>query len=149
MSRTKPVVELTQAEAAEELRALAQEISAHDAAYYQEDAPHISDADYDALRQRNGDIERRFPELKRNDSPSERVGAAPVQGFAKVTHNVPMLSLGNAFDADDINDFILRVRKFLTLGEDRELHLTSEPKIDGLSASLRYENGVLARRNAR
>ena len=145
MSRTKPVVELTQAEAAEELRALAQEISAHDAAYYQEDAPHISDADYDALRQRNGDIERRFPELKRNDSPSERVGAAPVQGFAKVTHNVPMLSLGNAFDADDINDFILRVRKFLTLGEDRELYLTSEPKIDGLSASLRYENGVLVR----
>ena len=103
MSRTKPVVELTQAEAAEELRALAQEISAHDAAYYQEDAPHISDADYDALRQRNGDIERRFPELKRTDSPSERVGAAPVQGFAKVTHNVPMLSLGNAFDADDID----------------------------------------------
>ena len=145
MSRTKPVAELTREEAAGELKALAQEIVVHDAAYYQEDAPRISDGDYDALRQRNVDIEARFPDLKRDDSPSERVGAAPLQGFAKVTHSVPMLSLGNAFDAQDIDDFILRVRKFLTLGEGQELLLTSEPKIDGLSASLRYENGVLVR----
>ncbi|MEE3058495.1 MAG: NAD-dependent DNA ligase LigA, partial [Pseudomonadota bacterium] len=145
MSRIKPVAQLTREEAAEELNALAQEIAVHDAAYYQEDAPRISDGDYDALRQRNGDIEARFPDLIRDDSPSERVGAAPVQGFAKVTHSVPMLSLGNAFDAEDVYDFILRVRKFLTLGEGQEFLLTSEPKIDGLSASLRYENGELVR----
>ena len=142
MSRTKTVAEMTRKEAAEELDALAHEIAAHDAAYYQEDAPRISDGDYDALRQRHGDIEARFPDLKRVDSPSDRVGAAPMQGFAKVTHSVPMLSLGNAFDADDIDDFIQRIRKFLTLGEDRELHLTSEPKIDGLGFGV-SENGVL------
>ena len=145
ISRTRPVVDMSREEAAEELGALAQKIAAHDAAYYQEDAPRISDADYDALRQRNGDIEARFPGLKRDDSPSERVGAEAAQGFAKVTHSVPMLSLGNAFDAADIDDFIQRVRKFLTLDEAQGLHLTSEPKIDGLSASLRYENGVLVR----
>lgn len=145
ISRTRPVADLSPEEAAEELGALTQEIAAHDAAYYQEDAPLISDADYDALRQRNGDIEARFPDLKRDDSPSERVGAEAAQGFAKITHNVPMLSLGNAFDAADIDDFIQRVRKFLTLDEAQGLHLTSEPKIDGLSASLRYENGVLVR----
>ena len=145
INRTRPVADLSREEAAEELGALAQEIAAHDAAYYQEDAPRVSDADYDALRQRNGDIEARFPDLKRDDSPSERVGAEATQGFAKVTHSVPMLSLGNAFDAADIDEFIQRVRKFLTLDEAQGLLLTSEPKIDGLSASLRYENGVLVR----
>ena len=145
ISRTRLVADLSREEAAEELGALAQEIAAHDAAYYQEDAPRVSDADYDALRQRNGDIEARFPDLKRDDSPSERVGAEATQGFAKVTHSVPMLSLGNAFDAADIDEFIQRVRKFLTLDEAQGLLLTSEPKIDGLSASLRYENGVLVR----
>ncbi len=143
--RTRSVADLSREEAAEELGALAHEIAAHDAAYYQEDAPSISDAYYDALRQRNGDIEARFPYLKRDDSPSERVGAEAAQGFAKVTHSVPMLSLGNAFDVADIDDFIQRVRKFLTLDEAQGLDLTSEPKIDGLSASLRYENGVLVR----
>ncbi len=142
-SRSRSVADLSREEAAEELGALAQEIAAHDAAYYREDAPRVSDADYDALRQRNGDIEARFPDLKRDDSPSERVGTAAAEGFAKVTHSVPMLSLGNAFDADEVNDFIQRVRKFLSLDEAQGLHLTSEPKIDGLSASLRFENGVL------
>lgn len=145
MSRAQSVADLTRAEAADELDALAREIAAHDAAYYQDDAPIITDAEYDALRQRNLDIEARFPDLKRDDSPSERVGAAPVQGFAKVTHAVAMLSLANAFDGADVDDFIQRVRKFLTLDAGQDLKLTSEPKIDGLSASLRYENGVLVR----
>lgn len=143
MSRAKPIGNLSRAEAAEELEQLAQEIKAHDAAYHQQDAPRISDADYDAMRRRNDDIEARFPDLKRADSPADMVGAAPAQGFAKVTHVMPMLSLGNAFNADDINDFIQRVRKFLSLADVAPLPLTSEPKIDGLSAALRYEQGVL------
>jgi DNA ligase (NAD+) len=139
---TKPVEKLTLAEAKRELMRLAQEIAAHDRRYYQEDAPSISDAEYDVLRQRNAAIEVRFPELIRPDSPSLRVGAKPSEKFAKVVHRVPMLSLDNAFDEGDVIDFAIRVRRFLGLKADDELGFVAEPKIDGLSASLRYEHGV-------
>jgi DNA ligase (NAD+) len=139
----KPVDDLTEQEAAAELERLAHEIAEHDKRYYQEDAPTVSDAQYDALRQRNIAIEARFPELVREDSPSERVGAKPSGRFKKVRHAIPMLSLGNAFDDEDVADFVARVRRFLRLGEERELAFTAEPKIDGLSASLRYEAGAL------
>ncbi|PKQ02324.1 MAG: DNA ligase (NAD(+)) LigA, partial [Alphaproteobacteria bacterium HGW-Alphaproteobacteria-12] len=128
-------------EAAEELERLAGEIAEHDKLYYQKDAPHVSDAEYDALRKRNDAIETRYPELVREDSPSQRVGAEPAEGFGKVVHRVPMLSLGNAFDDEDVTDFWNRIRRFLNLKEDDALAVTAEPKIDGLSASLRYEKG--------
>ena len=134
MAADRSVEALTAAEAAQELARLAAEIEEHDAAYYQDDAPLISDADYDALRQRNNAIEGRFPELKRSDSPSERVGAAPTTAFGKIEHAVPMLSLGNAFNSDDVVDFDGRIRRFLNLEAEGELRFTSEPKIDGLSA---------------
>lgn len=137
-----PVEQLTEKEAASELARLTKEIAHHDRLYYQKDAPEISDAAYDALRQRNQAIERRFPELIREDSPSRRVGAAPAQGFAKVSHLKPMLSLGNAFSAEDVAEFIGSVRRFLKLPADTAVALTAEPKIDGLSANLRYEDGV-------
>ena len=136
------VSELTEQQAADELAQLAAEMQAHDRAYYENDAPLISDADYDALRQRNLAIEARFPHLKRADSPSDKVGSKPSQAFGKVEHKVAMLSLGNAFEAEDVVDFVARIRKFLSLDDSQELAMTAEPKIDGLSASLRYENGV-------
>ncbi len=136
----RPVEELTVEEAAEELARLAEEIARHDRLYYQQDAPEVSDAEYDALRQRNEAIEARYPELVREDSPSRRVGAAPAAGFAKVRHRLPMLSLSNAFAPEDISEFIARIRRFLNLG-DAEVELVAEPKIDGLSISLRYEKG--------
>ena len=139
----KPVEKLTQAEARKELERLATEIAEHDRRYHGEDAPIISDADYDALKQRNDAIEQRFPNLIRPDSPSHRVGARPSEKFAKVVHARPMLSLDNAFSDEDIADFVARVRRFLGWKESEELVFTAEPKIDGLSASLRYENGVL------
>jgi DNA ligase (NAD+) len=144
VSYDKPVEELTEHEAAEELRRLADEIAHHDQLYYAESAPEIDDAAYDALRLRNAAIEDRFPHLKRSDSPSERVGTAPVEGFAKVRHARPMLSLANAFDEDDVRDFLARVRRFLGLAEDTDVAVVAEPKIDGLSLSLRYERGRLA-----
>ncbi len=139
----KPVDKLTEAQATAELERLAREIAHHDELYYAQDAPEISDADYDALRQRNAAIEARFPALVRDDSPSLRVGAAPVAAFGKVRHSVPMLSLGNAFSEEDVVDFIARVRRFLGLGADAPVELTAEPKIDGLSISLTYENARL------
>ncbi|HEX4158158.1 MAG TPA: NAD-dependent DNA ligase LigA [Rhizomicrobium sp.] len=142
MSAQKPVEKLTLAQARDELARLAEEIAAHDRRYYQEDAPAISDADYDELRKRNAAIEARFPELIRSDSPSLRVGAKPPEKFAKVVHRLPMLSLDNAFEDGDVVDFAARVRRFLGLKPDDELAFVAEPKIDGLSASLRYEDGV-------
>jgi len=137
----KPVDKLTKSEAEKELARLAKEIAGHDRRYYQEDAPTVSDAEYDALRQRNEAIEARFPGLVREDSPSKRVGAAPVERFGKVTHRVPMLSLGNAFDDDDVKDFVARMRRFLNLRDHDKVELVGEPKIDGLSITLRYEKG--------
>jgi DNA ligase (NAD+) len=139
----KPPDKLTQSEAAKELERLAREIVEHDRAYYREDAPKIFDADYDALRRRNQKIEARFPALVRPDSPSHRVGATPSEKFGKVVHRMAMLSLDNAFEDQDVADFAARVRRFLGLKEDDDLVFTAEPKIDGLSASLRYEDGVL------
>ena len=141
----KAVEKLTSTEAEKELDRLAAEISEHDRRYHAEDAPSISDADYDALRRRNDAIEARFPLLVRADSPSHRVGAAVSQKFAKVVHAKPMLSLDNAFSDEDVHDFVARVRRFLGLKDDDELAITAEPKIDGLSASLRFEDGVFVR----
>ncbi len=136
-----PVDQLSQAEAEAELARLAAEIAEHDRLYYQQDAPRISDAEYDWLRRRNGAIEARFPDLIRPDSPSQRVGAAPTARFAKVRHSRPMLSLDNAFDEEDVRNFFGRVQRFLGLAPDDRIDIVAEPKIDGLSVSARYERG--------
>ncbi len=141
---TTPVPKLTEAAAKRELAWLAREIAKHDMLYYTKAAPVISDAEYDALRERNAAIEARFPHLVRPDSPSLRIGAPPAEGFKKVTHAVPMLSLDNAFETSDVTDFFARVRRFLNLKEDAAIDIVAEPKIDGLSISLRYENGRFA-----
>jgi DNA ligase (NAD+) len=130
---------LTEAEAAAELARLATEIARHSAAYHGEDSPLISDADYDALVRRNAELEAAFPQLVRADSPSLAVGSAPSSGFAKVTHSKPMLSLDNVFSGEEARDFVGRVRRFLGLADDVPVALLAEAKIDGLSASLRYE----------
>ena len=134
---------LTEEAARAELARLADVLAQANAAYHQQDAPEISDAEYDRLKARNAAIEARFPELKRPDSPSEQVGAGPAEGFSKVRHAVRMLSLGNAFADEDVADFDRSIRKYLGLGPDVALRYTAEPKIDGLSLSLRYENGAL------
>jgi DNA ligase (NAD+) len=139
------VAKLTETQAEAELKRLAAEIAAHDRRYYQEDAPTVSDAVYDALRQRNEEIEARFPGLVRPDSPSRRIGAQPSQKFAKVRHAVPMLSLGNALSEEEVVEFVERVRRFLRLPEAEEIAFTAEPKIDGLSCSLTYVGGELVR----
>src|ERR1700722_17289561 len=139
----KPVEKLSSVEAEKELDKLAREIAEADIRYHAEDAPTISDAAYDALRRRNAEIEARFPLLVRPDSPSQRGGAKASEKFAKVVHAKPMLSLDNAFSDEDIADFLGRVRRFLGLKEDEPVTVMAEPKIDGLSASLRYEKGVL------
>ncbi|TPI65940.1 NAD-dependent DNA ligase LigA [Mesorhizobium sp. B3-1-3] len=138
----KPVESLTEGEAAEELKRLAAEIAEHDRRYHAEDAPTITDAEYDTLRRRNLALEEHFPGLIREDSPSLRVGAAPAEGFTKVRHAVPMLSLAKAYTDQDVADFIERGRRFFDRDKDLDIAFTAEPKIDGLSASLRYENGV-------
>ncbi len=137
------VVTLTKAQAKVEHKRLALELESHDRAYYQEDAPKVSDAEYDALRQRFNAIEARFPEFVTSESPSQKVGAAPSGRFAKVRHAMPMLSLDNAFAEDDVIDFVGRIRRFLRLGDDDNIDFSAEPKIDGLSMSLRYEGGEL------
>ena len=137
------VDDLTEAAAARELAALAVRLARANGAYHTDDAPELTDAEYDALRRRNEAIETRFPTLKRADSPSERVGAAPAEGFGKIRHAQRMLSLGNAFDEGDVAEFDARIRRFLDLGPDAPLRYTAEPKIDGLSLSLRYEEGRL------
>lgn len=139
----KPVDALTKAEAEAELARLAAEIARHDALYYAKDAPEITDAAYDALRARNDAIEARFPDLVRPDSPSTRVGAAPSEAFAQARHGEPMLSLGNAFSDEELVEFVARVKRFLGMPDNEAVTLTAEPKIDGLSANLRYEKGRL------
>jgi DNA ligase (NAD+) len=139
---TKPVEDLTPDEAEAELARLAEAIIAANIAYHQNDAPEITDAEYDALRRRNDAIEEAFPDLIRSDSPANAVGAPPAEGFAKVRHQLPMLSLAKAYTDQDVADFIDRGRRFFERDKDLEIAFTAEPKIDGLSASLRYENGV-------
>jgi DNA ligase (NAD+) len=134
---------MTETEAAAELEQLAAEIARHNRLYHSEDAPEIADADYDALVRRNSELERQFPHLVREDSPSRQVGAAPVAHLSKVPHALPMLSLENAFSDEEVADFLARIRRFLSLAPDEEVALTAEPKIDGLSCSLRYEKGEL------
>ncbi len=144
--RDIPADQLSELEAVGELAALVEEIAAHDKAYYQNDAPVISDGEYDALRRRNEEIETAFPHLVRDDSPSQKVGATAATGFSKITHARPMLSLGNVFSQEELGDFIDGVRRFLKeLKDDPSipLEMVAEPKIDGLSLSLRYEKGEL------
>jgi DNA ligase (NAD+) len=143
-TKTPPAVDtLTKAQAKVELKRLALEIESHDKRYYQEDAPTVTDAAYDALRQRVNAIEARFPEFVTSESPSQKVGARPSGRFAKVRHAVPMLSLDNAFAEEDVVDFVGRIRRFLKLGDEEKIAFSAEPKIDGLSMSLRYEAGEL------
>ncbi|PZX11075.1 NAD-dependent DNA ligase LigA [Celeribacter halophilus] len=141
VTESKSVEALTEAEARAELARLSEHLSGANIAYHTEDAPVMSDAEYDALKRRNAAIEARFPHLKRSDSPSEQVGAAPAEGFGKITHAVRMMSLANAFDDEDVEEFDRSVRKYL--GAPGEIAYTAEPKIDGLSLSLRYEQGRL------
>ena len=131
-----------QKQAKAEIAELAKQIDAANAAYFQDDAPVISDAEYDTLKRQLMALEAAHPDLARLDSPTGKVGATPADGFGKVRHRVPMLSLGNAFSDEDVGDFVDRVRKFLNLSSE-EIEFTVEPKIDGLSLSLRYEGGTL------
>ena len=143
MSVKKDPTDMSEAEAAAELKVLADKINAANDAYHGHDAPDISDADYDRLKERNRQIETIFSHLKRSDSPSDKVGAPVLAGFSKIKHAQKMMSLANAFGPEDVASFLESVRKFLALGNDATLRVTSEPKIDGLSLSLRYEKGVL------
>lgn len=137
------MTEITEAEAANELMRLAKEIARHNRLYHTDDEPEISDGDYDALVRRNNELEAAFPHLIRQDSPNKAVGAAPAGNLKKVTHAQRMMSLDNAFSDDDVADFVGRVRRFLNLPADEVVRITAEPKIDGLSCSLRYEKGAL------
>ncbi|WP_406676109.1 NAD-dependent DNA ligase LigA [Roseicyclus sediminis] len=140
---TEGAAETDEAAAEARLAELALLIAEADRAYHQADAPVMADADYDALKRENAALEARFPHLKREDSPSEQVGAAPAEGFAKVSHSQRMMSLANAFDETDVTDFVAGIRRYLGLSDDAALAFTAEPKIDGLSLSLRYEGGRL------
>jgi len=145
-AKAKPLTDiatLTKAQAKVEHKRLVLELESHDKAYYQDDAPKVSDAEYDALRQRFNAIEARFPEFVTSASPSQKIGAAPSGRFAKVRHAVSMLSLDNAFTEEDVVDFVGRIRRFLKLTDDEEIDFSAEPKIDGLSMSLRYQGGEL------
>ncbi len=143
MASSIPVSHLSEEQAREELADLAVILAQANTDYHTADRPTLTDADYDRLKRRNAEIEARFPSLKRVDSPSEQIGAAVSDGFGKVSHAVRMLSLGNAFTDDDVVDFCDRVRKYLGLRDSETIAFTAEPKIDGLSLSLRYENGQL------
>ncbi|MGQ0443896.1 MAG: NAD-dependent DNA ligase LigA, partial [Beijerinckiaceae bacterium] len=143
MKNPAPIESLSEAQARREHARLGEEIGAHDRRYYTEDAPAVSDADYDALRRRYEAIEAAFPALATPDSPTRKVGAAPSEKFAKIRHRVPMLSLGNIFADGEVAEFAARVRRFLGLGPEAPLAITAEPKIDGLSCSLRYVKGEL------
>jgi hypothetical protein len=134
---------LNEAEAKARLEELAEALGEADRAYHQADAPVLSDAEYDTLKRENAALEARFPHLKRADSPSESVGAAPAEGFSKLTHAQRMMSLSNAFTEEDVRDFVAGIRRYLGLAGGDPLPFTAEPKIDGLSLSLRYENGAL------
>src|SRR6478735_847907 len=138
------VSDLSEKQAKAEHARLHAELTEHDRRYYQDDKPTVTDAQYDALRTRYADIEERFPDLKTLESLTLKVGAAPTGRFAKVRHAVPMLSLDNAFSDEDVTRFVERIRRFLKLSADEPLAFTAEPKIDGLSMSLRYEEGRLA-----
>ncbi|MCO6185655.1 NAD-dependent DNA ligase LigA [Rhizobium sp. L1K21] len=138
-----PVSEMTPEGAAGELEFLAKELARHDALYHGKDAPQISDADYDALKRRNEEIEAAFPDLVRDDSPSKKVGSAPAAGFTQITHARPMLSLDNVFSDEDVTDFVASVYRFLGQLPDQSIAFTAEPKIDGLSMSIRYEGGKM------
>src|SRR4029453_2746786 len=134
---------ISEGDAANRLMRLAKEIARHDRLYHDQDAPEISDADYDALVRENRELEERFPHLVRVDSPSRRLGAAPTTALAKVQHARPMLSLENAFSSEEVTEVVGRVKRFLALPPDAFVAFTAEPKIDGLSCSLRYERGQL------
>jgi len=142
-NRNKKVSDLTAAEASAELSQLQAEILEHDQRYHGDDAPTIPDGEYDALRVRNSAIEAQFPDLVLPNSPSKTVGSTVQEKFEKISHQVPMLSLDNAFDDDDVAEFATRVRRFLKWPSDQALPMTAEPKIDGLSLALRYEGGNL------
>ena len=137
------IASMTPIEAMAELAELAKAIAHHNERYHGDDSPEISDAEYDALMRRHGEIEAAFPDLASPDSPQQKVGAAPKAGFKKKRHNVPMLSLANAFGDDDVYEFAERIRRFLSLDDTTPIALSVEPKIDGLSISLRYVKGVL------
>jgi DNA ligase (NAD+) len=143
MKKPAPIESLDAAQARREHARLGEEIAAHDRRYYTDDAPTVSDAEYDALRQRYEALEAAFPRLATPESLTQKVGTAPSEKFAKVRHRVPMLSLGNIFAEEEVAEFAARVRRFLGLGEDALLAITAEPKIDGLSCSLRFERGAL------
>ncbi len=144
MGKGTPVSDLTETEAAQELARLAEEIARANRAYHTQDAPEIADAEYDALKRRNAGIEARFPDLVRADSPSDQIGAPVGEAFAKVAHSVRMMSLANAFEAEDIREFNRTIRRYLGMDDDAPgVAYTAEPKIDGLSLSLRYEGGAL------
>ena len=143
MKKPVPIESLSATQARREHARLGEEIAAHDRRYYTEDAPIVSDAEYDALRLRYEALEAAFPELATPDSLTKKVGAAPSEKFAKVRHRVPVLSLGNIFGEEEVADFVTRIRRFLGLSPEAPLAITAEPKIDGLSCSLRYESGKL------
>ena len=145
MNQPVPVEALSEKEARQELARLAMEIRLADAAYYKQDDPHLTDAEYDAMRARNSAIEAAFPHLKRKDSPSDRVGVEVSEAFSKVAHGVPMLSLDNAFSDEDVVEFAGRIRRYLGLDDGERLTITAEPKIDGLSLSLTYRDGEFVR----
>jgi DNA ligase (NAD+) len=140
---SKPADHLTPDEARAEHEALGNEIAEHDRRYYEEDAPTVSDAEYDALRKRYEALEDQFPELKSPESLTQKVGSKVSEKFGKIRHRVPMLSLANGFADQEVEEFVERIRRFLNLGADAPLAFTAEPKIDGLSLSLRYEDGKL------